>query len=100
MNKLRWMNGEYLKKMDFDKYYAMALPYIEQAVTKDYDKKLIAELVKTRIETLCDIPALLDFFEELPDYSTDMYVHKKMKTTKEGSLEVLTELLPQSICQK
>ena len=95
MNKLRWMNGEYLKKMDFDKYYAMALPYIEQAVTKDYDKKLIAELVKTRIETLCDIPALLDFFEELPDYSTDMYVHKKMKTTKEGSLEVLTELLPQ-----
>ena len=95
MQKLRWMNGEYLKKMDFDKYYAMALPYIEQAVTKDYDKKLIAELVKTRIETLCDIPALLDFFEELPDYSTDMYVHKKMKTTKEGSLEVLTELLPQ-----
>ena len=95
MQKLRWMNSEYLKKMDFDKYYAMALPYIEQAVTKDYDKKLIAELVKTRIETLCDIPALLDFFEELPDYSTDMYVHKKMKTTKEGSLEVLTELLPQ-----
>ena len=95
MNKLRWMNSEYLKKMDFDKYYTMALPYIEQAVTKDYDKKLIAELVKTRIETLCDIPALLDFFEELPDYSTDMYVHKKMKTTKEGSLEVLTELLPQ-----
>ena len=95
MQKLRWMNGEYLKKMDFDKYYGMALPYIEQAVTKDYDKKLIAELVKTRIETLCDIPALLDFFEELPDYSTDMYVHKKMKTTKEGSLEVLTELLPQ-----
>ena len=95
MNKLRWMNSEYLKKMDFDKYYGMALPYINQAVTKDCDKKLMAELVKTRIETLCDIPALLDFFEELPDYSTDMYVHKKMKTTKEGSLEVLTELLPQ-----
>ena len=95
MQKLRWMNGEYLKAMDSEKYYALAMPYVDQVITKDYDKKLMADLVKTRIETLCDIPALLDFFEELPDYSTDMYVHKKMKTTKESSLEVLQELLPQ-----
>ena len=95
MQKLRWMNGEYLKAMDSEKYYALAMPYVDQVITKDYDKKLMADLVKTRIETLCDIPSLLDFFEELPDYSTDMYVHKKMKTTKESSLEVLQELLPQ-----
>ena len=28
MVKLRWMNGEYIKKMEEDKFYTMALPYI------------------------------------------------------------------------
>lgn len=92
--KLKWMNGEYIKAMDFDAFYEMALPYLKQAVTKDYDLKKIAEMVKTRIEVFPDIPSLIDFFEELPEYDTAMYAHKKMKTTPETSLEVLRELLP------
>ena len=92
--KLRWMNGEYLKAMDFDKFYEMAEPYIRKAVTKELDLKKIASMVKTRIEVLPDIEGHIDFFEALPDYDTDMYIHKKMKTTKESSLEVLKELLP------
>ena len=66
--KLRWMNGEYLKKMDEEKFYNMALPYIKTVINKDLDFRKIANLVKTRIETLCDIGSLIDFFEELPDY--------------------------------
>lgn len=92
--KLKWMNGEYIKAMDFDAFYEMALPYLRQAVTKDYDLKKIAEMVKTRIEVFPDIPEMIDFFEELPEYDTAMYAHKKMKTTPETSLEVLRELLP------
>ncbi|MCI9384093.1 MAG: glutamate--tRNA ligase, partial [Lachnospiraceae bacterium] len=92
--KLKWMNGEYLKAMDFDVFYEMALPYLKEAVTKDYDLKKIAAMVKTRIEVFPDIPALIDFFEELPEYDTAMYTHKKMKTSAESSLEVLQELLP------
>lgn len=92
--KLRWMNGEYLKAMDFDKFYEMAEPYLKQAITKDYDLKKIAAMVKTRIEVFPDIPALVDFFEELPAYDVAMYTHKKMKTTSESSLEVLQEVLP------
>lgn len=92
--KLKWMNGEYIKAMDFDAFYEMALPYLKQAITKDLDLKKIAEMVKTRIEVFPDIPALVDFFEELPEYDTAMYAHKKMKTTPETSLEVLKELLP------
>jgi len=80
--------------MDADKYYELALPYINEVVTKPYDKKAIADLVKTRIETLLDIAGHIDFFEELPEYDTEMYVHKKMKTTKESSLGVLKDLLP------
>ena len=92
--KLKWMNGEYIKKMDFDAFYEMALPYIKEVITKDIDTKKIAEMVKTRIEVFPDIKDLIDFFETLPEYDPQMYVHKKMKTTTESSLEVLKELLP------
>ncbi len=92
--KLRWMNGEYLKAMDFDRFYGMAEPYLKAALTKGQDLQKIARMVKTRIEVFLDIAEMVDFFEELPDYDPQIYVHKKMKTTRESSLEVLTELLP------
>lgn len=92
--KLKWMNGEYIKQMDFDRFYDMASPYLTEAVKGPLDLKKIAEMVKTRIEIFPDIPALIDFFEALPEYDIAMYTHKKMKTTAESSLEVLRELLP------
>ena len=92
--KLKWMNGEYIKAMDFDAFYERALPFLQQAIQKQVDFKKIAEMVKTRIEVFPDIAELVDFFNELPEYDTAMYVHKKMKTNEETSLEVLKELLP------
>ena len=92
--KLKWMNGEYIKAMDFDAYYELALPYIQKTIHRDLDLEKIAMMAKTRIEVFPDIPDLIDFFEDVLDYSTDMYVHKKMKTDKESSLKVLKELLP------
>jgi glutamyl-tRNA synthetase len=94
MNKLRWMNGEYIKAMDFDRFYDMALPYIKNVIHKDLDLKKIAEMVKTRIEVFPDIENLIGFFETLPEYDTAMYAHKKMKTTQESAIEVLKEVLP------
>ena len=94
MTKLRWMNGEYLKKMDFEPFYAQAEPYLKAAITKPLDLKKIAAMVKTRIEVFPDIAAQVDFFETLPEYDPEMYAHKKMKTTKETSLETLKEVLP------
>ena len=94
MAKLRWMNSEYMKAMDFDKFYEMALPYIQNVIHKDLDLKKIAQMVKTRIEVFPDIPDLIDFFEEVPEYDVSMYTHKKMKTNPEISLEVLNKILP------
>ena len=94
IGKLRWMNGEYMKAMDFDRFFEMALPYIKEVITKDYDLKKIAALVKTRIETFKDIAEHIDFFEQVPEYDISMYAHKKMKTTPESALAVLKEILP------
>ena len=92
--KLKWMNGEYMKAMDFDRFYEMAEPYLKEVLTKEFDLRKIAAMVKTRIEIFPDIREMVDFFEELPEYDTQMYAHKKMKTSEESSLEVLRELLP------
>jgi glutamyl-tRNA synthetase len=94
MTKLKWMNGEYIKTMDFDRFYEMALPYIKEVITKDLDLKKIAAMVKTRIEIFPDIKGLIGFFETLPEYDIAMYTHKKMKTNSESSLEVLKDVLP------
>jgi glutamyl-tRNA synthetase len=94
MNKLRWMNSEYIKKMGTDEYYEYALPYVKQVITKGLDVKVIADLVKSRIEVFPDIVSLIDFFEELLDYDIEMFTHKKMKTTSESSLQVLCDVLP------
>ena len=92
--KLKWMNGEYIKAMDEDDFYEKAEPLLKQAIKRDMDLRKIAAMVKTRIEVFPDIPALVDFLQELPEYDSAMYVHKKMKTSLESSLEVLKELLP------
>ena len=94
INKLKWMNGEYIKALDFDKFYERALPYLKEVISRELDLKKIAEMVKTRIEVFPDIKDLVDFFQEVPEYDSAMYVHKKMKTTEESSLTVLQEILP------
>ncbi len=92
--KFKWMNGEYFKAMDEDRFYEMAEPYLKDALTKELDLRKIASMVKTRIEIFPDIKEMVDFFEELPEYDVTMYTHKKMKTGTESSLEVLQEILP------
>ena len=92
--KLRWMNGEYLKAMDPERFYTLAEPYLRKAISKDLDLRKIAEMVRTRIEIFPDIAEMVDFFEALPDYDISLYTHKKMKTNAESSLAVLKDLLP------
>lgn len=94
MVKLKWMNGEYIKALDPDKFYEMALPYIDEVIKAPLDKKKIASLIQTRIETFLDIKDQIDFFAEVPEYDIEMYTHKKMKTDPASSLKLLTEVRP------
>ena len=94
ITKLKWMNGEYIKTMDNEKFYEMARPYVKEVIKKDLNLETIMDMVKTRIETFPEIGDMIDFFQELPEYSPEMYTHKKMKTNSENSLEILKELLP------
>lgn len=92
--KLSYINGEYIKAMPLDEFHKIALPWIKKTVKHDVDTKLIAHMLQPRTEVLRDIPEQLDFIDELPEYSTELYIHKKMKTNEENSLESLKAVLP------
>ncbi|MGN1022267.1 MAG: glutamate--tRNA ligase [Lachnospiraceae bacterium] len=93
--KLHWMNGEYFKAMDPEKFYEKAEPWLKQAITKpEIDLKQLSEMVRTRAEVFPEIPDMIRFFETLPDYDTALFDNKKQKATKENSLQILKEMLP------
>lgn len=94
MTKLKWMNGEYIKKMPFDAFFEKAEPILKSVITRDIDLKKIAAMVQTRIEVFTDIPEQIDFFENVPEYDISLYTHKKMKTNAENSLELLKKVRP------
>ncbi len=95
IQKLRWMNAEYMKKLPADVFYAKAEPWLKQAITaKNIDLKAVAALVQSRCEILSDLPERVDFLDKLPAYDKELYVHKKSKTNLENSLMALQQTLP------
>lgn len=95
INKLTWMNGEYIRKMPVEEFHKLAVPYYEKAIfNKNVDTMKLSKLLQIRTEVLTAIPDTIDFIDELPDYDIQMYVHKKSKTTLENSLENLISAYP------
>lgn len=70
MVKLKWMNGEYIKAMDFETFYERALPFIKNTIHRDCDYRKISQMVKTRIEVFPEISEMVDF---LKLYQSTMY---------------------------
>ena len=95
IEKLRWMNAEYMKKLTPEAFYEKAEPWLCKAVTDpSIDLRKVAALVQSRCEILSDLPERVDFLDKLPEYETELYVHKKSKTNLENSLETLNALVP------
>lgn len=94
VNKLRWMNGEYLKKMDDARFVELAAPYVREFVSDESKIPAVCAMVKSRIEVFPDIADQIDFLKAVPDYDVEMYKHKKMKTDEALSLDVLQKVVP------
>ncbi len=95
IEKLKYFNANYLRALDAAEFFAVAEPYLKGAIQNSaIDLKLIAPLVQQRCDTLLDIAPQVDFFDALPEYSNELYCHKKMKTNEENSLEALQQVLP------
>lgn len=92
IKKLNWMNSEYIKKMDKEIFHNMILNYYND-LPDQIDRKLLSEMVQNRIETLTQIPEIIDFLIDIPNYDLNIFENKKMKTTKESSFKILTDVL-------
>ena len=95
IDKLRYFNSEYIRAMSPEDFAKAAEPYIRRSVKNPaYDAAAIAALLQQRTEVLTDIPEKVDFFDELPEYDTELFVHKKSKSDKDSSKDVLQKIIP------
>jgi glutamyl-tRNA synthetase len=93
-NKLNWFNGEYIRKLSLEEFHEIAKPYYKGIISEEkFDLKKISKILQARTDVLNTIPEKIDFFENLPEYDNALYIHKKMKTTPENSLESLKAAL-------
>lgn len=94
VDKLNWLNGEYIRMLSLEEFHQMAMPYYKDCVKTDANLLVLSEALHQRTQKLSDIPEQIDFIDELPQYSTELYIHKKMKTNEENSLDSLKKILP------
>lgn len=95
MDKLRWFNAQYIRAMSPEEFHTLALPYLSESISnKEIELSKVSKILQARTEILTDIPSKVGFLNELCDYDLNIYVHKKMKTSFENSLESLKEALP------
>ena len=85
-DKLLWFNGEYIRKMTAEEFRENAMPYYKE-VFGDAEKPyaVLDTILQPRILKFSEIPQLLGFFKELPEYAADLFVNKKSKTNLENS---------------
>ena len=95
VNKLNWMNGQYIAKLPPEKYLEMAAPWFDQVLAgKGMDYKRLAELMQGRTEVFCQVPDMIRFLAEMPEFDNALYFHKKMKCDETVARENLQWVLP------
>lgn len=95
MVKLQWFNAEYMRRLPFEEYLKIATPWFEKVLDpKKVDIRRLAELMQSRTEVLEQIPGMVSFLTEMPEFDEAIYTHKKMKTDSAVSLQALKAVSP------
>ena len=91
IEKLTHFNAMYLRAMSPEDFAKVAEPYIRQSVKNEaMSVSDIAALLQARCERLTDIPEKVDFFDQLPEYSVDLFTNKKSKCNPEVAKDMLS----------
>lgn len=91
-DKLSWFNGEYIKAMTAQEFTEVAMPYYKEVFgDKEMPFEKFAEILQKRVVKLTEIPEMIDFFGNIPEYDKELFVNKKSKTNLENAPVVLQE---------
>ncbi len=97
VNKLTWFNAEYIRRMEPARYLEMVTPWFDRVLAgKGIDYTRLAELTQSRTEVFEQVPDMVAFLGNLPEYDLSLYTHKKMKTdaaVSRASLEMIRPVL-------
>lgn len=91
--RLLWMNGQWIRRLDLDDLYARAEKYWPE-VAKNNDeayKKQVLGLVQDRLKTLAELPLMTTYFFSEPAVNLDLISDNKQ--LKKLSTEEQTKLL-------
>ena len=94
VNKLTWMNAEYVRKLSPEEFTRHALPYYEQAGVAHMDKDILCRILQPRTEIFSQIPEVVDFLAQLPEYDAELFTNKKSKTDSVVAAGVLDFVIP------
>ena len=95
IEKLRYFNAAYIRAMSPEAFAQASEPFIRQAVKNPaINVGAVAALLQQRTEVLTEIPEKVDFFDALPDYDAELFVHKKSKSDLASSRQMLEAVIP------
>ncbi len=94
INKLRWMNGCYIRALPFEEFHKLACREYDKFITRDINREALSRVLQSRIETLNDIAETAAFIEQRPDFSPELFTNKKMKTDSEIAATALALAYP------
>jgi glutamyl-tRNA synthetase len=95
IDKLTWFNAAYIRKLPPEEYLRLATPWFDQALAgTGIDYRRLAELMQTRTEVFNQVPDMVRFLKEMPPYDPELFVNKRMKTTRDSALKALRFVLP------
>ena len=84
--KLNWFNGEYLRRKTPEEFTRMALPYYRQVFgEEEKDWAVLTSILQPRVTKLKEIPGMIGFLRELPEYPVDFFINKKSKANLENA---------------
>ncbi|MGD9605773.1 MAG: glutamate--tRNA ligase, partial [Bacilli bacterium] len=93
-NKMKWLNGEYIKELNFDDFMEYALPFFEKSSIKDrYDYTKFGKLLQSRIEIFSEIPEKVAFIDQFSQIPPEMYENKRFKIDATLAKEVIIQAI-------
>ncbi|MBO4667989.1 MAG: glutamate--tRNA ligase [Bacilli bacterium] len=95
--KMKWLNGEYIKELPFDVFMEKAKPFFDDSCIKGrYDYNKFGVLLQSRIEILSEIKDKVAFIDDFKEITKDQYFNKKFKIDEEGVIAktVLEKVIP------
>ncbi len=92
--KLDWINSQHLMKLPETDFHEKALEFYPKEFKDRFDLKYLSRILHKRINFFGEISGMTEFFMKLPEYSTDLFVNEKMKSSLDLSKKAVTEMLP------